>query len=218
MATIKLEILLDSNDQNDVTAFANLMNAFSGTPAIQLVTSKQEFPLGALKRSVEAQSPSTSTQVTPTEVEVNTAEIANISEDEMLAMPNTDLKDYATSLGIDWAKAEGKNTNRKLANLILEFRDVTEKVTEEAEAEEVASYAAEVAEEEAPTETAEDLTAEDDLAGEGITYNDLKVSLGKKVDEHREAIVAKLAEFGATKMPNLAEEHWTDMFNFMEAL
>mgnify|MGYP003583873084 CR=1 FL=1 len=216
MATIKLEILLDSNEQTDALAFSNLMNAFSGTPAIQLVTSKQEFPLEALKRSVEAQS--TSTQVTPTEVEVNTAEIANISEDEMLAMPNTDLKDYATSLGIDWAKAEGKNTNRKLANLILEFRDVTEKVTEEAEAEEVASYAAEVAEEEAPTETAEDLTAEDDLVGEKLTYNDLKVSLGKKVDEHREAIVAKLAEFGATKMPNLAEEHWTDMFNFMEAI
>ena len=60
-----------------------------------------------------------------------------------------------------------------------------------------------------------DLTAEDAPA---ITYNDLKVSLGKKVDEHREAIVAKLAEFGATKMPNLAEEHWTDMFNFMEAI
>ena len=214
MATIKLEILLDSNEQTDVLAFSNLMNAFSGTPAIQLVTSKQEFPLEALKRSVEAQSPSTSTstQVTPTEVEVNTAEIANISEDEMLAMPNTDLKDYATSLGIDWAKAEGKNTNRKLANLVLDFRNgVTSEVED-------GSPAAEAAKDEAPAETAEDLTKENDLAGEAITYNDLKVSLGKKVDEHREAIVAKLAEYGATKMPNLAEEHWEAMYNFMEAL
>ena len=206
MATIKLEILLDSNEQTDVLAFSNLMNAFSGAPAVQLLNPKQEFPSEALKRTVEAQSPST--QVTPTETEVNTTEIANISEDEMqmLAMPNTDLKDYATSLGIDWAKAEGKNTNRKLANLILEFRDVTEKVTEGAE------------EEEAPTETAEDLTTEEDLAGAKLTYNDLKVSLGKKVDEHREAIVAKLAEFGATKLPNLAEQHWVEMYNYMEAL
>ena len=179
MATIKLEILLDSENQNDALSFANLMNAFSGAPSVQLVTSKQEFPLEALKRSVEAQSPSTSTstQVTPTEVEVNTAEIANISEDEMLAMPNTDLKDYATSLGIDWAKAEGKNTNRKLANLVLDFRNgVTSEVED-------GSPAAEAAKDEAPAETAEDLTKENDLAGEAITYNDLKVSLGKKVNE-----------------------------------
>ena len=214
MATIKLEILLDSENQKDVLSFANLMNAFSGAPAVQLLNPKQEIPSEALKRAIEAHSPSN--QVTTAETEVNTTKFANISEDEMLAMLNTDLKDYATTLGIDWAKAEGKNTNRKLANLVLEFRDVTEKVTEvtevtEAEAEEAAEAAEEAeAEEEAPTETAEDAPA--------ITYNDLKVSLGKKVDEHREAIVEQLGKFGATKIPDLAEEHWVEMYNFMEAL
>ena len=219
MATIKLEILLDSKEQNDVTAFANLMNAFSGAPSVQLVTSKQEFPLEALKRTLEAQSPSI--QVTATEAEGITETTQNeeyqngyeYSEAEMLKLPNTDLKDYATGLGIDWAKAEGKNTNRKLADLVLAFR--SGEIKEEQE-----SPAAEAAEE-APTETAEDLTAEDDLSAEdapALTYDDLKVSLGKKVDQHREAIVEQLGKFGATKMPNLDEKHWEAMYNFMEAL
>ena len=214
MATIKLEILLDSENRNDVLSFANLMNAFSGAPSVQLVTSKHEFPLEALKRTVEAQSPSSSSQVTvtATEAEENTtADPVEYSEAEMLAMLNTDLKDYATSLGIDWAKAEGKNTNRKLADLVLAFRNGEPKEEQSPAAEAAKDEAEAEAEEEAPTETAED-------APTTLTYNDLKVSLGKKVDEHREAIVAKLAEYGATKMPNLDEEHWVDMFNFMEAL
>ena len=212
MATIKLEILLDSNGQTDIIAFSNLMNAFSGTPSVQVVN--QGFPIEALKRTVEAQSPSTANKLTASESEqiaetTKQEEYQNgyeYSEAEMLKLPNTDLKDYATGLGIDWAKAEGKNTNRKLADLVLAFRNGEPKEEQE-------SLAAEAAK-----ETAEDLTKEDDLGGDKLTYNDLKLSLGKKVDEHREAIVAKLAEYGATKMPNLAEEYWTDMFNFMEAL
>jgi hypothetical protein len=216
MATIKLEILLDSNEQTDVLAFSNLMNAFSGAPSVQYLSSG--FPVEALKRTLEAQSPSTANKVTASEAEqiaetTKEEEYQNgyeYSEAEMLKLPNTDLKDYATGLGIDWAKAEGKNTNRKLADLVLAFRNGGAKDEE--------SPATEVVKDEALKETAEDLTKEDDLGGEKLTYNDLKLSLGKKVDEHREAIVAKLAEYGATKMPNLAEEHWTDMFNFMEAL
>ncbi len=205
MAQIKLEILLDSKEQKDVNAFANLMNAFSGTPAVHVLNSGS-FPTEALKRTLEAQSPSTQDATADDEikgVQSTTTEIRDYSEEEMMDMPNANLKDYVAGLGIDWGKAEGKNTNRKLANLVLEFRN---------------GVTAEAAKDEAPAETAEDLTKEDDLTGEAITYNDLKVSLGKKVDEHREAIVAKLEEFGATKMPNLAEEHWTEMYNFMEAL
>ena len=232
MATIKLEILLDSNGQTDIIAFSNLMNAFSGTPSVQVVN--QGFPIEALKRTVEAQSPSTANKLTASESEqiaetTKQEEYQNgyeYSEAEMLKLPNTDLKDYATGLGIDWAKAEGKNTNRKLADLVLAFRNGEPKEEQESLAAEAAKETAEdlTKEEqeslaaEAAKETAEDLTKEDDLGGDKLTYNDLKLSLGKKVDEHREAIVAKLAEYGATKMPNLAEEYWTDMFNFMEAL
>jgi len=217
MATIKLEILLDSNDQTDVLAFSNLMNAFSGTPAVQVLHPGDAFPtikMEGLSNPLENPNLTVTKEQSTADAgdhKEETAETPEYTEAEMLKLPNTDLKEYATGLGIDWAKAEGKNTNRKLADLVLAFR--SGETSEEQE-----TPAAEAAKDEAPAETTEDLTKEDDLAGEGITYNDLKVSLGKKVDEHREAIVAKLAEYGATKMPNLAEEHWTAMFNFMEAL
>lgn len=207
MATIKLEILLDTRDQTDIVAFSNLMNAFSESPSVQLKSmGEKSFPIEALKKAIEIQSPSTQ-NTDEIKRDISTTEI--YSEEEMMAMPNSDLKEYVTGLGIDWAKAEGKNTNRKLANLVLESRN--------GETEEQESPADKV-EKEVPIVTSDDLTKEDDLAGEEITYNDLKVALGKKVDAHRDAIVAKLAEFGATKMPNLPEEYWTDMFNFMEAL
>lgn len=215
MATIKLEILLDSNEQTDVLAFSNLMNAFSGTPAVQVKSAGTEISNSkkVLQEAGEEvfESIKALAETIVTEHKEETAENHEYTEAEMLKLPNTDLKDYATGLGIDWAKAEGKNTNRKLADLVLAFRNG--ETSEEQE-----TPAAEAAKDEAPAETAEDLTKEDDLAGEAITYNDLKVSLGKKVDEHREAIVAKLAEFGATKMPNLAKDHWEAMYNFMEAL
>ena len=209
MATIKLEILLDSNEQNDVTAFANLMNVFSGTPAVQLVKSDHKAAIEAgVRLETNTETVKVTTESAKEEEYRNGYEY---SEAEMLAMLNTDLKDYATSLGIDWAKAEGKNTNRKLADLVLAFRNGEPKEEQQSPAAEAAKDEAEAEEEEAPTETAEG-------APTTLTYNDLKVSLGKKVDEHREAIVAKLAEFGVTKMPNLDEEHWVEMYNFMEAL
>lgn len=214
MATIKLEILLDTKDQMDILAFSNLMNAFSGTPSVQLKSAEDKnFPLEALKKAIEVQS--LTTQGTPgaESVIIEASKDFNkiertFTEDEMMAMPNPDLKEYVTGLNIDWAKAEGKNTNRKLANLVLESRNGETKDQESTTEED----------EKVSMDTSDDLTKEDDLVGEEITYNDLKVSLGKKVDEHRDAIVAKLEEYGATKMTNLAEEHWTDMFNFMEAL
>lgn len=204
MATIKLEILLDSNEQNDITAFANLMNAFSGTPSVQYLSSGkyETFSKAAVEAGVRAE--------TNTEAVVVTTEISKeeeyqngyeYSEAEMLKLPNTDLKDYATGLGIDWAKAEGKNTNRKLADLVLTFRNGE-------------TPASEAAREEAPTEE----TEETNPSSEAITYDMLKLALSKKVEEHREAIVEKLGELGATKMPNLAEENWEEMYNFMEAL
>ena len=210
MATIKLEILLDSNEQNDVTAFANLMNVFSGTPAVQLVKSDHKAAIEAgVRLETNTETVKVTTESAKEEEYRNGYEY---SEVEMLKLPNTDLKDYATSLGIDWANEEGKNTNRKLADLVLAFRNGEPKEEQQSPAAEAAKDEAPTeVEEEAPTETAED-------APTTLTYNDLKVSLGKKVDEHREAIVAKLAEYGATKMPNLDEEHWVDVFNFMEAL
>lgn len=207
MAKIKLEIELDSNDLNDQKAFTNLMHAFSGSPTVQVISSKNDFPLQELKEAVKVQSPSTSepdikTSETNTEPAKDTTEVTEYSETEMLKMPNSDLKEYATALGIDWAKAEGKNTNRKLTDLVLAFR-------EEGSADEASD---------------ENDTDPGDLAGEtsgslvGVDYNDLKVALGKKVDDHRPAIVAKLKEFGATRMPDLAEKHWEEMYEFLEAL
>lgn len=223
MATIKLKILLDSENQNDAVSFANLMNAFSGAPSVQLsqvVKSAAHFPLQELNTAITAQSPtSQQTEEKTTEaVKVTDGEIKDYSEQEMLDMPNTELKDYVTGLGIEWAKAEGKNTNRKLANLVLEFREVKGGISQEIE-----DPAAEKIIQEGKLDKAENETAEDDLAEEeesstGITYNDLKISLGKKVDQHRDAIVAKLRAFGATKMPNLDEKHWEAMYNFMESL
>ena len=215
MATIKLEILLDSNEQTDILAFSNLMNAFSGTPSVQVVN--QGFPIEALKRTVEAQSPSTSAQDAPA-AEATTSEASKdvkvFTEVEMLKLPNAELKSYVTGLGIDWEATEGKNTNRKLADLVLEFRKYVESSKNDT-ATNVNPFA--------PDEDgkAEDTTAEEneEAATEGgVDYNTVKLELGKKVDANREAIVAKLSEFGATKLPNLPEAHFAAMFEFLKAL
>ena len=218
MATIKLEILLDSNEQTDVLAFSNLMNAFSGNPSVQVVN--QGFTIEALKRTVEAQSPSTQvkdTQDAPA-AEATTSEASKdvkvFTEAEMLKLPNAELKSYVTGLGIDWEAAEGKNTNRKLTDLVLEFRKYVESSKND-----MATNANPFAPDE--DEKAEDTTAEEneEAATEGgVDYNTVKLELSKKVDANREAIVAKLAEFGATKLPNLPEAHFAAMYEFLKAL
>lgn len=132
----------------------------------------------------------------------------------MLKLPNTELKSYVTGLGIDWEAAEGKNTNRKLTDLVLEFRKYVESSKND-----TATNANPFAPDE--DEKAEDTTAEEneEAATEGgVDYNAVKLELSKKVDANREAIVAKLAEFGATKLPNLPEVHFAAMFEFLKAL
>lgn len=45
--------------------------------------------------------------------------VKEYGEDELMEMENKDLKKLCTELGIDPEKTDGKNTNRKLTNLIL---------------------------------------------------------------------------------------------------
>lgn len=215
MGQIKLEILLDTEISSDQKSFLKLMQAFSGdtmaVPVDKAEATKTETDYkAAIHAGVKLE-----TNTEPVKV---TTESTEYTEAEMLKMPNTDLKEYATGLGIDWAKAEGKNTNRKLTDLILAFREGVASPEEEQEA----IGEAETLEEENSTETTEqedtDLLGDEDLAGKEITYNDLKIALGKKVDEHRPKIVAELAKYGAAKMPALAEEHWEKMYNFLESL
>lgn len=228
MGQIKLEILLDTEISSDQKAFLKLMQAFSGTNSgVQTVhNTDYKLPVDKFIKSAVEAGVRAETNTEPIKV---TTEIAEYSEAEMLKMPNTDLKEYATGLGIDWAKAEGKNTNRKLTDLILAFREGKASPEEEQETngEAESLEEAETLEEENSTETTkqedtdllddEDLAGKD-LAGKEITYNDLKISLGKKVDDHRPKIVAELAKYGAAKMPALAEEHWEKMYNFLESL
>lgn len=209
MSKIRVEIEINPSNLNEVQAFSALMLAMGGndTATIQVPTNLGKAggfkapTIETAKAVVEAPAPTDKVEEAKSEVEIKT-----YSEDELKSMDNDDLKELATGLGIDWATEQGKNTNAKLIRLILENYKGGE-APAPAEKVEEAEASAPAATTEKSAETESD-----------VSLDDLKIELGVKVDTNRDAIVAKLKEFGATKLSNLPEENYSEMLTFLKAL
>ena len=197
MSKIRVELEINPSNLNEVQAFSALMLAMGGndTATIQVPTNLGKA--GGFK----APAPAEKVEESKSEVDGKT-----YSEDELKAMDNDDLKELATGLGIDWAAEEGKNTNAKLIRLILKSNNGGEAPAPADKVEE-AEASAPAAKNEKSAETESD-----------VSLDDLKLELGVKVDTNRDAIVAKLKEFGATKLSNLPEENYSEMLTFLKAL
>ena len=210
MANIEIKLELDSNNPSDLQAFTNLLAAFGGTS-----TAVMQIPANLGKVAAPIQN-DTAPVAEASSPKVTTTEIREYSEEELKAMDNATLKDVATGLQIDWANEEGKNTNAKLIKLILKNYEGSEQTENKEETtEQDQSNASESTATESKAEATQDAPAE--TTG-SVTLNELKVELGKKVDDNREAIVAELGKLGASKLSNLKEEHYTHMYKFLTSL
>lgn len=206
MARIQINLELDSNQ--DAELLSKLTLALSGRTQSEKhqqldETGKKDFMLmkDAMIEPHTAFLPENA-ETKKSEPE-NFRDVSDYSEEELKAIPNDDLKSIATKLGIDWASAEGKNTNAKLAKLILKHYDYDKS-----------------AESENDTDYPEKDIKEDPKkpAPSDITLDGLKVELGAKVEANRDAIVEKLNELGATKLTNLDESHYSEFMDFLKAL
>lgn len=210
MAKIQINLELDSNQ--DAELLSKLTLALSGRTQSedhqQLdETGKKDFmPLIAPIKN----EPKVETKGSEPE---NFRDVSDYSEEELKAIPNDELKSIATNLSIDWASAEGKNTNAKIAKLIRKHFDKTvEEDIKEDNSDEESYEANRSASGENTKEQPEKTTPND------VTIDELKVELGAKVDANRDAIVEKLNGLGATKLTNLDESHYSEFMDFLRSL
>lgn len=69
------------------------------------------------------------------------------------------------------------------------------------------------------TEPELDEDLDTDLDGtEEVTLAEVRTALSEKVQDHRKLIVARLKALDATKISNLAEEHYGDFYEFLKGL
>lgn len=208
MANIKIEIVLDTINPEDQSIFTKLSLAFGNSNTEENIsgTLTKAIVAPVYTGAVNGITDQTKTAEAPKEDIVESRDISTYTEDELKAMPNSELKNLATSMGIDWESMEGKNTNAKLAKLIVSFGSTSDKSTNDVETTD------EESEEEKETPVTE--------TKESLTINDLKLELGVKVDigDNREKIVAKLSELGASKLTNLDPSHFSTMMDFLKNL
>lgn len=209
MAKIKIELEMDSNDQADVTAFNNLVGVFGGLPVII-----EHKPIATHKVSENIQIDPIQTAITEGTKSGITGENTTgfptsiPTESDLKALSNDALKDYVKSLGIDFESFEGKNTQAKLIRLVnSHFEGTLENETKDGKA----------AESETVTETLKDETSTE---AQEVSFNDVKLKLGEKVDigDNRGKIVDKLSELGATKLTNLDPSKFSDFMEFLNSL
>lgn len=214
MAKIQINLELDSNQ--DAELLSKLTVALGGN------TYESPVADDVTKVATEEFKIEPRTALLPENMEVkkqeseNFRDVSDYSEEELKSIPNDELKFIATNLGIDWASAEGKNTNAKLAKLILKHYDYgksaeSENIKEDNSDEE----AYEVNRSASGGNTKEDSKK---ATSNDVTIDELKVELGAKVEANRDAIVEKLNELGATKLTNLDESHYSEFMDFLKAL
>lgn len=219
MARIQINLELDSNQ--DAELLSKLTLALSGRTQSEKhqqldETGKKDFML-MKDATIESR-----TAFLPENAETKKSEpenfrdVSDYSEEELKAIPNDELKFIATNLGIDWASAEGKNTNAKLAKLILKHYDYGKP----AESEDIKEDNSDEEAYEANRSASGENTKEDSkkATSNDVTIDELKVELGAKVEANRDAIVEKLNELGATKLTNLDESHYSEFMDFLKAL
>jgi len=213
MARINLTLDLDTYNPGDAELLGKLTLALGGNN--QNVAESVAFAVGSMTK--EALAPSTAflseamiTKEFKTEELEKAGAVSEYTEDELKAIPNEELKVIASSLGIEWAATEGKNTNAKLAKLILRHFNSSEKEEDKDTSEKEENNDTE-------TDMKEDKKKSKSTDSE-ITLDVLKVELGAKVDANRDAIVAKLNELGATKLTNLDESHFITFMDFLKSL
>jgi hypothetical protein len=206
MARIQINLDLDTNISGDAELLGKLTVAFGGnqnnaSPSVNFVAESilkgvaMEPRIAIIPENME-------TKKAEDEVEKFRG-VSTYSEEELKAIPRDELKSIATNLGIDWASAEGKNTNAKLAKLILKHYDYDKSAESENDTDDPEKDIKEDPKKPAPAD---------------ITLDELKVELGAKVDANRDAIVEKLNELGATKLTNLNESHFLAFRDFLKSL
>ena len=206
MARIQINLDLDTNISGDAELLGKLTVAFGGnqnnaSPSVNFVAESilkgvaMEPRIAIIPENME-------TKKAEDEVEKFRG-VSTYSEEELKAIPNDELKSIAANLGIDWASAEGKNTNAKLAKLILKHYDYDKSAESENDTDDPEKDIKEDPKKPAPAD---------------ITLDELKVELGAKVDANRDAIVEKLNELGATKLTNLNESHFLAFMDFLKSL
>ena len=197
MAHIKFEVEMDST--RDLDLFTKLLAAFSGEIVLNVAPTK------AFTESPSVQS---ITITEPSPVEVTAFDSKEIySEEKLREMDNSSLKDLATGMGIDWASEDGKNTNAKLVKLILRKYEEFTKEEDTEQSEDTVDV----------VETKKEESVKDSPAESELTLNDLKLELGIKVEDNRDAIVKKLTELGASKLTNLDATHYPVMMDFLKS-
>jgi len=206
MARIQINLDLDTNISGDAELLGKLTVAFGGnqnnaSPSVNFVAESilkgvaMEPRIAIIPENME-------TKKAEDEVEKFRG-VSTYSEEELKAIPNDELKSIATNLGIDWASAEGKNTNTKLAKLILKHYDYDKSAESENDTDDPEKDIKEDPKKPAPAD---------------ITLDELKAELGAKVEANRDAIVEKLNELGATKLTNLNESHFLAFMDFLKSL
>lgn len=206
MARIQINLDLDTNISGDAELLGKLTVAFGGnqnnaSPSVNFVA-ESILKGAAMEPRIAIIPENMETKKAEDEVEKFRG-VSTYSEEELKAIPNDELKSIATNLGIDWASAEGKNTNTKLAKLILKHYDYDKSAESENDTDDPEKDIKEDPKKPAPAD---------------ITLDELKAELGAKVEANRDAIVEKLNELGATKLTNLNESHFLAFRDFLKSL
>lgn len=128
------------------------------------------------------------------------------SEEELINMK--EINSLAESMGINLSEYPGKNTNKKVRDLIL------------------ASYAGDLKEDTVSNDVTEDQTENnvtvtdttEPVKDTKLSLEEVRAVLTKKTDAHREAIKAKLTALGAKNLTTLDAKHYEEVYEFLTAL
>lgn len=209
---------MDSNEVKALLAFFNTLNGNTFNPTVESVvdrvSTKVEQAIETVKQSSEIEEPKEERVVN------NNYEY---SEEELKAMATNDILSIVKDLGIDPDKFEGKNTAKKLRDLILNSYSSHVEVTEDKWVDESTGTTFEdvVEKIEEAIETVKSYREVDDIKSvseEPLKVEVIRALLNEKVDAHREAIVAKLRAFGAKNLTVLEADKHLEFYNYLKAL
>lgn len=131
---------------------------------------------------------------------------SDYTEDELSQMSLSVLKGLLEDAGIDYDSFEGKNTNKKLRTLYLTGKWGDESVEDEEPADEVQDEPTAQQQEEpkAPVST--------------ISADDIRKAMSLKRDKNRQGIMDIFAQYGASKVSDLKESDYAEVYNAINAL
>lgn len=196
MSKVKISAKVDTSNVLHVDA----LNVF--LKAIGDVAVKRSIEHAPVMKPVKEEAQETKEGGPATNVETLSPEtIANWTAKEMRDMETGELKDACDILDIDYAAADGVNTNKKLRDLILDYF----KADAPAETKEAAPI--QETKKEAPAATEG-----------GATIDDVRAAVTNNVGAHREAIKKELTRLGANNVTSLDASKFQDFLDFIDLL